>query len=124
MKSYVWKLTTDTTEDVTLAPATISKHTKRAKAIFTEAVDARSVAESAMAAVAAGGEVNRDRDHFIDAVTAIKVLESCPDPIYRLAFALARYGGFRLCEVLPVEWSDILWAGSIIRNRSPKTGER
>ncbi|OYP34144.1 tyrosine-type recombinase/integrase [Rhodopirellula sp. MGV] len=124
MKAYVWKPASDTTEAVTLAPATISKHTKRAKTIFGYAVKARLIAENPMDGIKCSGEVNRDRDHFIDRDEAEKILDSCPDHIYRLAFALGRYGGLRMCEILTLEWSDCNWADNELIVRSPKTGTR
>lgn len=108
----------------TMAAATASKHVKRAKTMFREAVDARLIAESPMDAIRGGEEVNRDRDFFIDRMTAAAVLEACPDHDWRLIFALARYGGFRVCELLNLTWSDILWDQNRIRNDSPKTGLR
>ncbi len=77
-----------------------------------------------MDAIKGGDEVNRDRDHFVTPEAAANVLNACPDHDWRLAFALARYGGMRVCELLAVTWSDILWDENRIRIDSPKTGLR
>ena len=108
----------------TIAKATVSKHVKRAKTLFQEAVDARLIDENPMEGLKAGSEVNRSRDHFIDRPTAYKVLEGCPDPVWRLIFALARFGGLRRCEFLSIAWGDILWDEGKLRIDSPKTGLR
>ncbi len=108
----------------TMADSTASKHVKRAKTMFAEAVDAKLIDESPLDAIKGGDEVNRDRDHFVDRITAAKVLEACPDAQWRLMFALARFGGFRRCELLALSWGDVLWDQDRIRNNSPKTGLR
>ncbi len=108
----------------TMAESTASKLVKNAKMMFNDAVDARLIDESPMDAIKGGDEVNRERDYFIDRPTTSVVLEACTDHEWRLIFALARFGGFRVCEILNVGWSDILWEQNKIRNDSPKTGLR
>ncbi len=106
------------------AEATISKHVKRAKTIFSEAVKDRLLAESPFADVRTGSEVNRDRDHYVKRDTATTILKACNDPLWRLIFAFARFGGLRRCEVLAMNWDDILWDIDRLRIDSPKTGLR
>ena len=108
----------------TIAPSTVSKHTKRAKTMFQEAVDARLIDASPFEGLKAGAEVNRARDYFVDHDTADKVLDACPDSIWRLIFAFARFGGMRRCEFLTIAWSDVQWDQSKLRIDSPKTGLR
>jgi integrase len=108
----------------TMAESTASKHVKRAKTMFDDAVDARLIDESPMDAIKGGQEVNRKRDFFVDRNAAATVLDACPDHDWRLIFGLARFGGFRVCELLNVEWGDVLWDQNKIRNNSPKTGLR
>ena len=108
----------------TMAESTASKHVKRAKTMFDDAVDARLIDESPMDAIKGGQEVNRERDYFVDRRTAGAVLQACPDHDWRLIFGLARFGSFRVCELLNVGWADILWDQNKIRNDSPKTGLR
>ena len=71
-----------------------------------------------------GSEVNRDRDHFITREAAAAVLRGCPDEQWRLIFALARFGGLRRCEILAMNWTDVLWDENKLRIDSPKTGVR
>ncbi len=108
----------------TMAASTVSKHIKRARTMFQEAVDDRLLAESPMEAIKGGDEVNRDRDFFVDFATAYKVLQACPDHEWRLIFALARFGGLRRCELLTICWSDIVWDHGRMQLDSPKTGSR
>ena len=107
-----------------MAEATVSKHIKRAKTMFGNAVKDRLLAENPFANVKTGSEVNRDRDYFITRGTAQTVLKGCHDSTWRLIFAFARFGGLRRCEVLTMTWDDILWDVDRIRVNSPKTGLR
>lgn len=108
----------------TKAPATVSKYSKRAKTMMQYAVKARILAVNPFAELRGGSEVNRDRDHFVDIKTTEIVLASITDPVWRLAFTLARFGGLRVCEILTLTWDDMLWDKSMIRVDSPKTGMR
>ncbi|WP_390620669.1 tyrosine-type recombinase/integrase [Neorhodopirellula pilleata] len=108
----------------TMADATASKHIKIAKMIFSEAVDAKLIDESPMTAIKGGQEVNRERDFFVRPEVAAKVLKACPDHDWKLAFALARFGGLRVCEFLTVKWTDVQFDDQRIRIDSPKTGLR
>ncbi|TWU33881.1 tyrosine-type recombinase/integrase [Novipirellula artificiosorum] len=104
--------------------ATVSKYTKKAKAIFADAVRDRLIPESPFADVKPGSDVNRTRDHYISRATAIEVLKACPDDDWRLIFAFARFAGLRRCEILVMTWADILWDIDRLRIDSPKTGLR
>jgi len=119
------KAATKTTPAETMAVASVSKHTKRAKTMFAEAVNDRLLKESPFASLKGGSESNSERHRFIDRDTAAKVLEACPDADWRLIFALARFGGLRCpSEVLGLRWSDVDWAAGRLRIQSPKTGLR
>ena len=108
-----------------LAVATCSKHAKRAKAMFADAVRDRLLAESPFAILKGGDESNANRHRFIDAKMSAKVLDACPDADWRLIFSLCRWGGLRCpSEVLGLRWSDVDWADGRLRIESPKTGLR
>jgi integrase len=65
---------------------------------------------------------NPARQRFIPAETIEKVIEKCPDPEWKLIFALARFGGLRVpSETNALRWSDIDFASGRMRVRSPKT---
>lgn len=108
----------------TMAAATVSKHVKRAKSMFGEAVKDRLLPENPFRGLKTGSEVNRDRDHYIDRATTAAVLSSCADDQWRLIFALARFGGLRRCELLVPTWGDVQWDVGKLRIDSPKTGVR
>jgi integrase len=104
-----------------MAPASVSKHIKRAKTIFAEAVRDGVLYESPFAEQKGSSEANKSRQHFINRETTKTILESLEGPWLAL-FALARFGGLRCpSEVTRLKWSDI---GERIRIDSPKTGLR
>ncbi|MEM9368515.1 MAG: hypothetical protein AAGD07_21175, partial [Planctomycetota bacterium] len=108
----------------TMAPATVSKHIKRAKTMFTAALADRLIEVSPFDAVAADGEVNRDRDYILTPAETSGALAACPDVMWKSIYALARFGGLRACEVLAITWGDVLWDVGKVRIDSPKTGLR
>ncbi|HMO94407.1 MAG TPA: phage integrase SAM-like domain-containing protein [Pirellulaceae bacterium] len=111
--------------DQTMAVSTVSKHVKRAKTMFAEAVADRLLKESPFAKLKGGNETNPERQRFIDRATSKKILDGCPDADWRCIFALARFGGLRCpSEVLGLKWSDVDWEGGKLRIDSPKTGLR
>lgn len=121
----VVKPATDGTPAQTMAVATVSKHVKRAKTVFAEAVADRLLAESPFAKLKGGDESNPDRQRFITPEVSARILEACPDAEWRCVFALARWCGMRCpSEVLGLRWTDIDWAGGRLRIDSPKTGLR
>jgi hypothetical protein len=92
------------------AGATRGRTIKRARQFFAHAVDARFLAENVFKSVKAPPQSNRDRVRFIDEATSQKVLAACPSPVWRLRFALARYGGLRTpLEARRMKWIDINW---------------
>ncbi len=105
-----------------LAEATCSKHTKRAKTMFKEAVKDRILPENPFADVKGGNEANPENDYYIDLEMARAVLDACPDAQWRAIFGLARFGGLRCpSEVLGLTWCDINWDKNRFLVRSPKT---
>ena len=105
------------------AEATASKHVKRAKTLFTAAVNDRLLTASPFMKVKTGSEANDQRHYEVTAEIAADVIAECPDDDWRLIFALARYGGMRCpSEVLTLKWSDVLWDQEKLRIDSPKTG--
>jgi len=109
----------------TMASATVSKHVKRAKTMFAEAVRDRLLAESPFADQKGTSEANRDRHHFVDGDVTAAVLDACPDHDWKLVFGLARFGGLRCpSEVTRLKWSDVQWDANRLRIDSTKTGLR
>jgi len=119
------KQATETTPAETMAVASTSKHTKRAKTMFSEAVADRLITESPFASLKGGDESNALRQRFIDLNITAKVLAACPDSDWRLIFSLARFTGMRCpSEVLNLKWTDVLWDAGRLRIDSGKTGLR
>lgn len=125
LHSRVVKPASESSPAEVMAPATISKHTKRAKTMFAEAVADRLLTESPFASLKGGDESNAERHRFIDRSTAEKVLDACPDDDWRLIFALSRFAGMRCpSEVTRLTWSDVQFDENRLRIDSPKTGLR
>ncbi len=59
------------------------------------------------------------RYDFLKREDAQKVLDACLDTHWRLLFALARFGGFRISSA--PRWEDVNWEQNRILVRSPKT---
>ncbi len=63
-----------------------------------------------------------DREFYITADMAAKVIDKCPDIEWKLIFALSRWGGLRCpSEHLALRWGDIDWGTNRITVHSPKT---
>jgi len=109
----------------TMATATVSKHIKRAKTMFADAVRDRLIERSPFADQKGSSEANKDRHHFIDRTVSAAVLKACPDQDWRVIFALARFAGMRCpSEVSALRWHDVLWDQNRLRIESSKTGLR
>lgn len=110
------------------AESTANKHAKRIKKLFAQAVRGKLIADSPAADQKIGGEVNRSRDHYIDASTITKILkhfETESQTEWALIFGLCRFAGFRCpTEVLGLTWSDVNWSENRLRIDSVKTGLR
>ncbi|GAA4455378.1 tyrosine-type recombinase/integrase [Novipirellula rosea] len=107
-----------------LAQSTANKRAKMVRTMLKEAVRRKIIATNPGAETKIGGEVNRDRDHYVSRADAAKILEKC-DTEWALIFGLCRYAGFRCpSEVTTLRWSDIQWDDNRLRIDSPKTGLR
>lgn len=108
----------------TMAVATASKHVKRAKTMFAEAVSDKLLEANPFAKLKGGSECNPKRLRIINSDVATKVLEACPDADWRLIFSLARFGGLRVPSEIRIRWTDVDWHQGRFRIDSPKTGVR
>lgn len=69
----------------------------------------------------AGSQANRERTQFIPGDVVRRLIDSLPDPEWRLAVALARWGGLRTpSELFALTWSHILWDRGRIVVPTPK----
>ncbi|MFN3152119.1 tyrosine-type recombinase/integrase [Bremerella sp.] len=105
-----------------LAPATVSRETKRARQFFGYAVEKRLIRENPFAKLATPAQVNKSRQEFISSETIEKVIAACPDNTWKLIVALARYAGLRIpSESTALKLEDVDWENNRITIRSPKT---
>lgn len=104
------------------AENTIRKHCAVAKVFFYAAIRKKLIQENPFEDLKATVIPNKSRDYFITMEDAEKVLKYCPDPEWKLIFAMARYGGLRTpSETLALRWEDINWEEGRFYVRSPKT---
>lgn len=125
LKAKAWRLHIATAGKTKLAPNTINKRTGVARALFYAAMDGGLIEANPFAKLPCDVKENPERDYFVTAAEAAKVLDKCPDTDWRVIFALCRWGGLRCpSEVLALRWGDILWDQTRMIVRSSKTGYR
>jgi len=104
-----------------LSEGTARRRVGICKQFFTAAVKRRLLRESPFAEVVCG-EFSENRFAFVSPETASAVLDELPTPAWRLAFALARWGGLRVpSEVTAMTWADVSWERNRFTVRSVKT---
>ena len=93
-----------------LSEGTARRRVGICKQFLAAAVKRRLLRESPFAEVKCG-DFSEDRFHFVPPETAHAVMKELPSPAWRLAFALARWGGLRCpSEVTALTWADVTWA--------------
>ena len=93
-----------------LADNTMRRRTGVARQFFRAAVRKHLLAENPFAGLSATVRGNPKRMAFVSRADTAAVLAALPDAKWRLAFALARYGGLRCpSEISGLAWSDISW---------------
>ena len=106
------------------APNTVKRLCGRAKQFFHAALRRRLIRENPFHGMKdlLVGASPKERVKEIDATTAERVLEACPNSYWRAIFALARYGGLRVpSELCLLRWQDIDWDAGRFLVTSPKT---
>ncbi len=104
-----------------LSEGTARRRVGICKQFFAAAVKRRLLRENPFAEVKCG-EFSEDRFAFVSPETASAVLDALPTPAWRLAFALARWGGLRVpSEVTAMTWADVSWERNRFTVRSVKT---
>lgn len=105
-----------------LGENTVRRLCGRGKQFFNVAVRKNLVPRNPFSDLSGAVRANPSKFYFITREEAVKVLDACPDPEWRLLFALSRYGGLRCpSEHLSLTWGDIDWAQARMCVRSPKT---
>lgn len=102
---------------------TLRRMCKRARQFFQVAVRKKLIPTNPFGEMKGlSSQGHPERYHFVTKEVANKVLDACPDPEWRLIFALSRFGGLRCpSEHLALCWSDVDWDHSKLMIRSPKT---
>jgi integrase len=106
------------------APNTVKRLCGRAKQFFRAALRRRLISENPFQDMKhlIVGASPRERIREIDAATAQRVLNACPNAHWRAIFALARYGGMRVpSEIVLLRWADIDWTNARILVTCQKT---
>lgn len=93
-----------------LGPNSVKIHCRKAKQFFKEAVDRGLIEDNPCKTLRDLHEMrNEDRERFMTVEQARRVLAACPTAEWRLIFALARFGGLRVSEILTLRWEHIFW---------------
>jgi integrase len=105
-----------------LAPATVAKRVRVAKAVFRKAVKWGLIPSSPFADLRAGSQSNPDRAFYVAPESIRAILAACPDDQWRAIVALSRYAGLRCpSEIVALRWGDVNWERGRLMVRSPKT---
>lgn len=103
------------------ARSTIAKWCKYARHFFDVATRRRLIASNPFEHVRGAVVGDSARRRFIPADDVRKVLDVIPCQEWRLAIALARWGGVRAPSELAIAWRDVDWEGLRMIVRAPKT---
>lgn len=105
-----------------LSEATARLHTRNAKSVFNAAVDRELIARNPFRKLPSSA-VAANRDHYVSADDAEKVIAALPDHEWRLLFGLARYAGLRIAsESHILTWDRVDLDGRRLSVYAPKTG--
>lgn len=85
--------------------STWSKSLQRCKQAFTWAIDHEIASKNPFRTIKGGKYSNDDRQFYVSASTMNTILDKMPEGDFKIAAALARYGGFRL----PSELTEFTW---------------
>ena len=94
-----------------LSEGTARRRCGMAKHFFHAAIKRRLLRENPFDADGVKtGKFAEPRFHFVQTETARAIMDALPSPAWRLAFALARWGGLRVpSEVTALTWNDVSW---------------
>lgn len=105
-----------------LAPATVAKRVRVAKAVFRKAIKWGLIASNPFADLRAGSQSNPDRAFYVTVETIRAILAVCPDDQWRAIVALSRFAGLRCpSEIVALRWGDVNWERGRLTVRSVKT---
>ncbi len=104
-----------------LAEATIRKHCRNAKTVFSEAAE-RDLIEKNPFAKLTSSPIAADRGRYVTPDETTVILAACPDVQWRTLVGLARLAGLRCpSETHILTWADVDWERGRLSVYSPKT---
>lgn len=115
-----WLLRSTESGGCGMADNTVRRYTGRARQMFA-AVEMNPFADRKLP-VAVGHDETKDFFVTVDLIN--EVMAHAGGPEWEAAIALARYGGFRACEIPALRWEQVDWNHGAITLDSPKTGRR
>jgi len=103
-----------------LSPSTIDKRLKTARQIFKKMIP-KMINENPFLEIKVTPTINEERNVYVERERVEKIIDSIPDPEWKLIIGLSRYCGLRApSEILPLTWDCILWDKKRIIVKSPK----
>lgn len=81
------------------AEATISKTIKHCRYFFKSAMQDELIGKNPFSDIQAGRETNKARQRLVEVGAVLRVINAAPDYEWRAIVALARFAGFRRCEI-------------------------
>ena len=101
--------------------ATIQRHVRNGKGLFSAAVAARFIDSNPFAGFKSGS-VAAARPVYVTPEQAVSMIEACASVAWRTLIGLARYAGLRVpSESHILRWGDVDWERGRLNVRSPKT---
>ena len=105
-----------------LSPSTIDKRIKTARQIFNAMIRAKIISENPFQETKVTPTIDQDRNVYVGRDLIERIIDSIPDPEWRLIVGLSRYCGLRTpSEILTLTWDCVLWDKKRIIVKSPKT---
>jgi integrase len=108
--------------DEHLAENTVRRRIGISSQFFRAAVRRRIITSNPFDGQPVAVQKNTKRERFVTRAEIDAAIETCADPRWRLAFALARYGGLRCAsEITRLTWNDVNWEKTRFTVHASKT---
>jgi len=108
-----------------LADYTIVKRLQKVRQFFNYAVRREWISRNPFMGVTHSGGNPADRRVYVPVADVLRLLDYCPNNVWRLLVALARFGGLRIpSEAFSLRWTDVDWERGRLTVPSPKTASR
>lgn len=105
-----------------LERTTVSRRVRRAREIFSFAVDRGWIPANPFAKQKKWSEVNTARDAYVTTKTATRLIEAAPSLEWKALIAITRFAGLRCpSEIHPLLWDWVNWDEHTFRVFAPKT---